>query len=144
MPEIEIAIHRPDDEMSTRALDAMCAQAMRTKILLFGGDRWRPVEFVAVAQTATGFPVGLASLSPTDEMGEGGPQIIGVWVTPFYRKRGIGTRLVLVLAAESRRRYDVLPTCVCVTQAGHRAALAAQRQEPQLVVVAELTELELP
>jgi RimJ/RimL family protein N-acetyltransferase len=113
-----IRVCAPTDTVALQVLDLVEQEAQTTWIILFGGDRWQYVQLVAVALDGEGQPVGLASLAPTDEMGEGGPQIIGVWVRPSYRRRGIATRLVQVLAAQSTYCYGKPATLMGVTSAG--------------------------
>ena len=113
-----IRVCAPTDPVSLQALALVEQEAQTTWILLFGGDRWQYVQIVAVATDSDGQSVGLATLAPTDEMGEGGPQIIGVWVAPAYRRRGIATRLVQVLAAQSTYCYGKPATLMSLTRAG--------------------------
>jgi len=97
--------------------EAMRRQSPLALALLFGGDRWQHVAVCAVA-TAGGEDVGMASLAPCDEGGQGGPHIIGVWVHPAWRRQGIGTALLTALAEESRHSYHQTATAEAVTEPG--------------------------
>lgn len=105
-------------------------------VMLLEGDRWRPVECCAVAfsEEENGDPVGIATLAPTNELGNGGPCIIGVWVVPYLRRSGIALRLIAMLARESVARYGSAPSMTAVSPAGRALALSAQRQGIDLVV----------
>jgi GNAT superfamily N-acetyltransferase len=93
------------------------------------GRLWDLVDCVAIAVTADD-DVGLATLG-LDAV----PVVIGLWVAPAARRHGVGTRLLLALAAESERRYGGPPEIDPVTPAGARAIEAARRTGAQLVVV---------
>ncbi len=94
--EVLSPYHRRAQALHVRLL----AEVPLTAALLFGGDRWGCVVYVALAARA-GRDVGIATLAPTNEDGDDGPNIIGVWVEPTHRRQGIGRRLLLTLAAES-------------------------------------------
>lgn len=133
---MRIEILTPDAARVRELLDDMRAMPaqLRVQALLFGGDRWACVEVCALAlrdQQA----VGLATLAPTDEVGAGGPQIIGVWVRPDQRRQGLGTALLVALAAEAQRRYGQPATVVCVSPAGLAAARRAVRTGATLQIV---------
>ncbi len=127
----KIMLCRPADALVKSALSFVEEAAQLSWVILFGGDRWSPVEVVAVAVEEEQ-PVGLATLAPHDEIGRGGPQIIGVWVCPPMRSQGIGVHLVAALAEESLRRYGQAPSLVAVTNAGRMLAEAAQRKGASL------------
>ncbi len=129
-----IRVCPPADETSQAALSLVEQEAMASWVILFGGDRWHSVQVVAIALDEQGQPVGLASLAPTDEMGEGGPQIIGVWVRPSHRRRGIATRLVAVLAALSVYCYGKPATLLGVTRAG--ASLVRHVEAAGITIIA--------
>ena len=97
-----------------------------TYVVLFGGDRWRPVEWCVVA-ARDGVPVGLASLARTDEMGAGGPHIIGCWVDPDARRQGIGIRLITAAATVCQSVYGPAPIAEAVTREGWALLQAAVR-----------------
>jgi GNAT superfamily N-acetyltransferase len=120
----KIVLCHPTDPLVESALSLVEEIAQLSWVILFGGDRWSPVEVVAVAMEEEQ-PVGMATLAPHDEMGTGGPHIIGVWVCPPMRSQGIGGRLVASLAEESQRRYGQAPTLVTVTNVGKMLAEAA-------------------
>ncbi|HEU4324486.1 MAG TPA: hypothetical protein VFS21_15195 [Roseiflexaceae bacterium] len=92
----------------------------------FGGDRLTSTAYFAVALEA-GVPVGLASLAPTDEEGQGGPHIIAVWVVAEL-VRSAGAALLRALVEESQRRYGVAPTLVAVAPEEAEVAREALRQ----------------
>lgn len=106
--------------------------------LLFGGDRWQYVDHVAVAKQDEQL-MGLASLAPCDELGEGAPQIIGIWVSRSYRRRGYGVAMLKALSEESQRRYGQVPSIYPVTEAGARLCLAAKQESVLLDVRIMLT-----
>lgn len=116
-------------------------QALRARIppmtaaILFGGDRWLVVACVALALDDQDQPIGLATLAPTDELGGGGPHIIGVWVDLARRRQGVGQRLVQALIDESLTRYGAPPTAVAVTPAGLALVRRVQATDPRLIVV---------
>lgn len=76
---MEVKIVSPHE--AKPALDMVQAVAVASWVILFQADRWYPVEHVAIAWNEQE-PIGLATLAPTNEMGEGGPHIIGIWVHP--------------------------------------------------------------
>lgn len=86
--------------------------------ILFAGDRWQHVAHVARAVSDQALSVGMATLAPCDEMGAGGPHIIGVYVLPAYRRQGIGRRLIAALVAKSQQVYGRGVTAECVTHEG--------------------------
>ena len=94
-------------------------------MVLFSGDRWAPVEVVAVAADDDGRDVGLATLAPRDEAGVQRPTIIGLWVAQAARRRGIATALLGALADESHRLYGCAAHIQAATVEGGRAIDAA-------------------
>jgi GNAT superfamily N-acetyltransferase len=129
---IEIAVLLPSDARVQAMIAMMRFDATATFALLFGGDRWSCVDAVALAALA-GRDVGIATLAPTDEDGGDGPDIIGVWVEAAHRRQGIGSRLILTLAAESQQRYGASARFDAITPAGWRLAQAALRAGPFFV-----------
>ncbi len=87
------------------------------KGVLFGGDRWSPVEWVAVVYSSCN-PVGLATLAPKDEEGNLGPCVIGLWVHPSHRRKGFGHQLLKVLFDKSMKIYQKKPLVETVTVEG--------------------------
>jgi len=61
-------------------------------VILFGGDRLSVCDWGLVA-TIDGQFGGLVTYSESGEMGEGA-SIVGLWVAPQFRKRGVGTALL--------------------------------------------------
>ncbi|HEU4324487.1 MAG TPA: GNAT family N-acetyltransferase [Roseiflexaceae bacterium] len=62
------------------------------------------------------------------------PHILGIWVRPEYRRRGVGGELLRVLAATSQLRYGTPPIVEPVSPAGVQLVEAAQRAGVQLVL----------
>jgi hypothetical protein len=126
----------PHDPIVERMLRVMRKNAPQSYQILFMGDSWLHVELVGVyTYTPTSAPFGIASLAPTDELGQGGPHIIGLWINPFVRRRGAGTHLLVILTLESIQRYGVPPTVVAVTTAGLNTAHAAACIDERLIIV---------
>ncbi len=125
MPDIVIV--EPGHPLAQQALHLVQNEAMLSWVILFGGDRWHCVEHVAVAMQDNE-PVGMATLSPHDEMSAGGPHVIGIWVHPEYRRQGIATEMLKILVEESQRRYGTVPTVVPVTRVGLHLIESALRQ----------------
>jgi GNAT superfamily N-acetyltransferase len=100
-------------------------------VILFGGDRWYPVEYVALAVEQES-PVGIATLAPADELDKNGPQIIGIWVHPVQRRRRIATALLTALAEQSLSVYGKQATWVVATREG--SLLAASLAGVPLVI----------
>lgn len=76
----------------------------------------------------------MTDLSFLDLEDEGGPQIIGVWVRPSYRRQGIATRLVQVLAALSPYCYGKPVTMLGITRTG--AQLLRHVEEAGINIIA--------
>lgn len=131
-----ISVVAPNSDIARAALKLIEEVAQLSFVILFGGDRWQYVEAVAVAQGGDSGEdiIGLASLAPTDEMGEGGPQIIGIWVAIAYRRQGAAMALIDALAVESQARYQQKATIVPATLAGYKLALAALARNLPLFV----------
>jgi ribosomal protein S18 acetylase RimI-like enzyme len=91
---------------------------------LFDGEMWSPVAVVAVARVDQ-VDVGLATLGADFVGMEAVPAIIGLWVDPRRRGRGIGRELLVALAAESQRRYGSPPYVHPITAGGQGAVEAA-------------------
>ena len=108
--------------------------------ILFGGDRWAVAMVCAIAMQGDALH-GLATLAPTDELGRGGPHVIGVWVARAHRRQGVGSALLRMGIAESRRRYQAPPTAVVCTPSG--LALCARLQDNGLTVQVSRGMLEL-
>lgn len=115
--ECEIVLCSRDDTQ-VRLLSDLIQQASPLAAgILFAGDRWQHVAHVARA-VSDHISVGMATLAPCDEMGAGGPHIIGVYVLPAYRRQGIGRRLIAALVAKSQQEYGRGVTAECVTHEG--------------------------
>lgn len=107
------------------AQQAIGSVLMPSRAVLFGGDRLLCVAHVFVASIGSQF-TGLATLAPSDEMGEDVPSIIALWVRPEYRGSEVGVALLRAAAAESMRQYDRPPRFMALTkdeaEAGRLAA----------------------
>lgn len=66
--------------------------------------------------------VARAALAPTDELGSGGPSIIGVFGARAARRRGIGAALIATLADAAVARYGAPPTVEAITTGAAAAA----------------------
>jgi GNAT superfamily N-acetyltransferase len=84
-------------------------------ITLFAGERLQHVAWFAVEYDDSDQLMGLASLANQGENGRAGPEIIGIWVHPAHRCKGIGLRLVEYLAKQSQQMYGQIPTIFPVT-----------------------------
>lgn len=142
MNDAVITIAAPFDSRCTAALHALQDGAWgiggrAAAAILFGGDRWWVVEHAAVALVPDPVGprvVGLATLAPTDEIGAGGPHVIGVFVSPSFRRRGIGAALIAALAHHAVQVYGTTATAVALTTAGAQACAAAVRKGAPLIV----------
>ena len=76
-------------------------------VILFGGDRLRCCDEAVLARDSDGQIVGLATLAPDGELGEG-PTVVGLYVSPEHRRRGIGTR-VIIRAVERMQERGLTP-----------------------------------
>jgi hypothetical protein len=122
MAEFRIEIVALSDERIRPFLDKVRDQATLSYVCLFVGDRIFYVQRVALAlDVATAEVIGVGTLAPTDEMGSGGPTIIGVWVVPPARKGGVATQIICALATESERLYEA-PASVDALSPGGIAA----------------------
>lgn len=126
-----IAIYDSNSPIVQSAKEKVMTQAMLSWVLLFEGDRWRYVERVAVAMRDDE-PIGIASLAPCDEEGNNGPQVIGVWVAPEWRKQGIGVQLVKTLAEESQKLYGQAATIYGVSVGGQALVQAIAKENIQI------------
>jgi GNAT superfamily N-acetyltransferase len=109
------------------------AAAPPTAALLFGGERWTDADLVAIAGDAhesdAAAIVGLATLALDGHHMRDAPEIIGVWVAPDRRRRGIG-RAPAATPALAAQEYAGRPALLIpVTREGvgpARAPAAAQ------------------
>jgi len=109
------------------------AAAPLTAALLFGGERWMDADLVAVAGDAHASDaaaiVGLATLALDGHHMPDAPEIIGVWVAPSRRRRGIGRALAATLAQAAQDYAGRPALLIPVTPGGvglARALAAAQ------------------
>lgn len=96
-------LHKEEPEV-TEFLSLVREESPFNYAMLFAGDRWYLVEWVALFKV-NGQPVGVATLSPTDEMAQNGPHVIGGYVLAEHRNQGIGSQLLKALAEESLTLY---------------------------------------
>lgn len=135
MTKVTIKLTRPDDPAVRDLINRLLAgPTVLMAVTLFGGDRWSCVRDVALALDRTQ-PVGIATLAPTDELGNNGPHIIGVWVDPAYRRQGIGATLLRALRDRSLNRYNKVATVVAITQPGLALARHVEGGTGMLTVV---------
>jgi GNAT superfamily N-acetyltransferase len=71
--------------------------------ILFVGDRFHCCD-EGVGVFAEGELVGIATIAPEGEQGSGEPTIVGLYVVPEYRRRGIGTELMRAAVERCRER----------------------------------------
>ena len=135
-----VATVGPADAEVLQLLDRMPAIS---RAILFSGDRWSPVEVVAVLR-ANKLAVGLASLAPVDEMGGDQPTIIGLWIDPANRGAGAAKLLLQQASHESLERYGRPPHVTAITPAGLRALVGARASGVAIEVVSAVTGMELP
>jgi len=104
-----------------------------TAALLFGGERWMDADLVAVAGDAhesnAAAIVGLATLALKGHHMRDAPEIIGVWVAPDRRRRGIGRALAATLAQAAQDYAGRPALLIPVTRegVGLARALAAEQ-----------------
>jgi hypothetical protein len=116
---------------------------LETRAVLFMADRWRYVDRVVVA-AMEGQDVGLATLAPSNDMGQGGPHIIGVWVRPEQRRNGYCNWMLRLASADSLWRHNVPPQVVAVTSSGLLSVEAACAAGVVLKVVSVVSGMSLP
>jgi ribosomal protein S18 acetylase RimI-like enzyme len=122
-----------DTPLAKAAYALVHAAAPLTAALLFGGERWMDADLVAVAGDAHASDaaaiVGLATLALDGHHMPDAPEIIGVWVAPDRRRRGIGRALAATLAQAAQDYAGRPALLVPVTREGvglARALAAAQ------------------
>jgi len=122
--------HDKDDVPVLEAKQLIQVTVPLSSVLLFGGDRWRPVMRVALAFCDETL-VGLASLAPHDEDNnpQAAPTIVGVWVLPAFRGHSVGLQLLQACVQEAQERYSAERVSIeGVSPAGLSLALKAQEQ----------------
>jgi GNAT superfamily N-acetyltransferase len=91
----------------------------------FGQDgTYRPVALLKKDDQI----LGMATLAPCSEDGQGEAQIIGIWVHRNQREQGYGIALIEALVEEARVRYEQVPCIEPVTVAGVKLCSSAQRK----------------
>jgi GNAT superfamily N-acetyltransferase len=89
--------------------------------ILFVGDRFSCCD-EGMGAFADGKLVGIATIAPMGEMGEGTPTIVGIYVLPEHRGRGIGAGLMRATVERCRERgFDSVRVDVMST--GARVAI---------------------
>ncbi|MGB9755168.1 GNAT family N-acetyltransferase [Roseiflexus castenholzii] len=134
--EFRVLLTSPDDLRFSNTLDAIRRSDFLSSLVLFEGERRSCVRFVSLGVSDDYCSVfGVATLAPTDELGCHGPHIMGVWVHPDYRRRKLGTRLILALISVSLDRYETPPTLVAVTRQSLPFVLSIAQRDPRILVV---------
>ena len=87
-----IELYNVEDEAVNMVVDVLMQEITVPKAILFGGDRWRCVDEVAVARRQ-GELAGIATISYRGEQEDGKPTLVGVYVFPEHRLQGVGTKL---------------------------------------------------
>lgn len=80
--------------------------------ILFGGDRLSCCDEAYVCRSLSGEILGAVTISRNGQMGEG-PEIVGLYVLPEYRRRGYGD-LLLKLALLRLDQQELLPAKICI------------------------------
>ncbi|HWO07447.1 MAG TPA: GNAT family N-acetyltransferase [Candidatus Paceibacterota bacterium] len=88
-----------------------------TAISSIGGDRIHCCDEGIVARTFFGNVVGLSTIAPRGESGDGSPEIVGVFVGKGYRRRGVG-RALLIRAIKRCEERGLRPNMIAVTNGG--------------------------
>lgn len=86
--------------------------------LLFGGGRILHCDEGMVSRDEDGKPIGLASIAPCGESGSGDPEIVGVYVIPEERRKGVGLSLLRAAVGRCRERGLAEPSMVAACAAG--------------------------
>ena len=130
-----IDLLQPTDSRVRRFLDAFFEgtfpQLMIVGATLFGGDRIFDVDVVAML-VVNGIDIGIATLAPMDEIGEGKPSILALWIDseaksmPNYRNLSLS--LFRSLVEESVKRYGTVPRFAPATQTELQVAQWAQEE----------------
>lgn len=97
-------------------------------VILFGGDRAHCCDEAAVCYDGETV-VGACTLSPSGEQGHG-PEIVGLYVRPKYRRRGIARRLLAAIVARAEARGLAPLRANAISSAGY----AALRTSPSITI----------
>jgi GNAT superfamily N-acetyltransferase len=133
-PPARIAIIEPSRVMSD-AIEKLVSPRSRERMF---NDRWDSIAIVAVARIGDRI-VGIATMAP-QHPGQSRPEVIGLWVTPAFRRRGIATTLLVALASESIARFKVAGFVAPITDAGVRAVEAAKTDGAELALLKKYVE----
>lgn len=89
------------------------------KAILFGGDRIACCD-EAILVVINSVIIGAATIAPKGESCEDGPEIVGVFVRPEYRRQGIGKKLINLAIDRCLERGLGKPTMVPATDEGQK------------------------
>jgi GNAT superfamily N-acetyltransferase len=115
------------DDSLIEALGGFSRPETGMRVILFGGDRATCCDESIVALSDEGV-VGAAALSPMGEAGDGTPTIVGLYVRPSCRRRGIGMEL-MKRAVERMEERGLVPVRVDPLMRGSME-LVARLPEP--------------
>lgn len=87
-------------------------------LILFGGDRWTCVDYVAYAVKENEL-IGMATLSLRGEDYSNTPSLVGIWVDPAFRRKGIGTELASLLIEQAKALEVKRITASVITVSGY-------------------------
>lgn len=91
--------------------------------LLFGGDRITNVNYFVLCMEGADV-MGIASISPIRDGGSRDreedyiPEIIGLWVKPSHRNKGIGSKILVRAIEYVNKTYGIMPLMIPVTPEG--------------------------
>ena len=111
--------------------------------LLFGGDRWSCANRVAYVLNDQGNLIALATFSDVGEMYDNTPTLVGVWVHPRERKKGLGTSVALALIEDAAQRGMRTVRIDVISPGGSRLAQRLQRVAPPGVTL-DVRDFHLP
>jgi GNAT superfamily N-acetyltransferase len=90
-------------------------------VVTLGGDRITCCDEAVVAFGADGVtPTGIATIAPRGECGDGGPEIVGLFVAKKYRTQGLGESLFAAAVARCRERGFTAVGVTTITLAASR------------------------
>lgn len=129
MDYVTYHVCQPEEREVQEFKESLCTMAPISWVICFESDRWRYVEYVILAKSkADGRSVGMATLAPCNEDGRDGPEIIGVWVHPSVRTKGIGMGLVKEAIAQAKSVYTQPVSIEACSQQGYGLVEAVERE----------------